>query len=48
MEDIYFKVSKLEEMIKVNVKMDYLVKLEKKMASKEDLKGIAIKNISNT
>ena len=38
MEEIYFRVSKLEDMIKGNVKMDDLVKLEKKMASKEDLK----------
>ena len=38
MEDIYFRVSKLEDMIKGNVKIDDLVKLEKKMAGKEDLK----------
>ena len=52
MEDIYFRVSKLEDMIKGNVKIDDLVKLEnkmaskydlKRMASKEDLKGMAIK-----
>ena len=33
MEDISFRVSKLEDMIKGNVKIDYLVKLENKMAS---------------
>ena len=38
MEGISFRVSKLEDMIKGNVKIDDLVKLEKKMASKEDLK----------
>ena len=43
MEDVSFRVSKLEDMIKGNVKMDDLVKLEKKMASKEDLKGMARK-----
>ena len=43
MEDICFRVSKLEDMIKENVKMDDLVKLENKMASEEDLKGMAIK-----
>ena len=52
MEDISFRVSKLEYMIKGNVKMDDLVKLENKMArqedlkrmdSKEDLKGMARK-----
>ena len=40
MEGISFRVSKLEDMIKGNVKMDDLVKLENKMASKEDLKGM--------
>ena len=39
MEDVSFIVSKLEDMIKGNVKIDDLVKLEKNMASKEDLKG---------
>ena len=34
MEDISFRMSKLEDMIKGNVKMDVLVKLENKMASK--------------
>ena len=43
MEDIYFRVSKLEDMIKGNVKKDDLVKLEIKMASKEDLKGMSRK-----
>ena len=43
MEDISFRVSKLEDMIKGNVKRDDLVKLENKMASKEDLKGMARK-----
>ena len=40
MEDISFRVSKLEDMIKENVKMDDLVKLENKMAIKDDLKGM--------
>ena len=43
MEDISFRVSKLEYMIKVNVKMDDLVKLENNMASKYDLKGMTTK-----
>ena len=43
MEYISFRVSKLEDMIKGNVKIDDLVKLENKMASKEDLKGMARK-----
>ena len=38
-----FRVSKLEDMIKVNVKMDDLVKLENNMASKENLKGMSSK-----
>ena len=42
-EDISFRLSKLEDMIKGNVEMDDLVKLENKMASKEDLKGMEIK-----
>ena len=42
MEDIYFKVSKLEDMIKENVKIVTL-KMENKMASEEDLKGMARK-----
>ena len=40
MEDISFRVSKLEDMIKGNVKTDDFAKLEKKMDTKEDLKGI--------
>ena len=47
MEDIYFRVSKFEDMIKGNVKMDDLVKFENKMASKEDLKGMARKRRSS-
>ena len=43
MEDIYFRVSKLEDMIKGNVKMKNLVKLENNMASKYDLKGMDTK-----
>ena len=43
MEDISFKISKLEDMIKGNVKMDDLFKLENKIASKEDLQRIASK-----
>ena len=43
MEDISFRVSKLEDTIKWNVKIDDLVKLEYKMASKEDLKRMASK-----
>ena len=43
MEDMSFRLSKLEDMIKGNVKIDDLVKLEKKMASKEDLKWMARK-----
>ena len=43
MEDISFRVSKLEYIIKGNVKMGELVKLEKKMASEEDLKRMASK-----
>ena len=42
-EDISFRVSKLEDMIKGNVKMDYLYKLENKMAIRGDLKWMAIK-----
>ena len=53
MEDISFRVSKLEDMIKGNVKIDDLVKLENKMASKDniermdskqDLKGMVRKD----
>ena len=40
MEDISFRVSKLEDMIKWNVKIDEFAKLEKKMATKEDIKGL--------
>ena len=43
MEDISFRVSTLEDMIKGNVKMYDLVKYESKMAGKEDLKRMAIK-----
>ena len=43
MEGISFRVSKLQDMIKGYVKIDGLVKLEKKMANKEDLKGMDIK-----
>ena len=43
MEDTSFRVSKLEDMIKENVKIDDFAKLEKKMATKQDLKGIASK-----
>ena len=39
-----FRVSKLEDMIEGNVKMDELVKLENNMASKEDLKWMASKD----
>ena len=44
MENISFRESKFEYMIKGNVKMDDLVKLESKMASKEDLKRMASKD----
>ena len=40
MEDISFRVSKLEDMIKGNVKIEDFAKLEKKMDTKEDIKGI--------
>ena len=43
MEDLYFRVSKLEDMIKGNEKINGFAKLEKKMATKEDLKGMASK-----
>ena len=43
MEDISFRVSKLEDMIKGNVKIDDFDKLEKKIDTKEDLKGMASK-----
>ena len=43
MEDVSFRVSKLEYMIKGNVKMDDLVKLENNMSIKEDIKGMASK-----
>ena len=39
-EDISFRVSKLEEMIKENVKMDDLGKLENKMDNKEYLQEL--------
>ena len=45
MEYISFRVSKLEYMIKLNVKIDDLIKLEIKMASKEDLKRMASKEV---
>ena len=40
MEDISFRVSKLEDMIKGNVKIEDFAILEKNMATKEDLKGM--------
>ena len=40
MEDISFRVSKLEDMIKGNLKIDDFAKLDKKMATKEDIKGM--------
>ena len=43
MEDISFRVSKLEDMIKGNVKNDDFAKFEKKIATKEDSKGMASK-----
>ena len=43
MEDISFRVSKLEDMITRNVKIDDFAELEKKMDSKEDIKGMASK-----
>ena len=43
MEDISFRVSKLEDVIKGKVKIDDFAKLEKNMATKEDLKGMARK-----
>ena len=43
MEDISFRVSKLEDMIEGNVKIDDFAKLEKKMATKEDLRGMSSK-----
>ena len=43
MEDNSFRVSKLEDMIKENVKIEDFAKLEKKVAIKEDLKGMASK-----
>ena len=43
MEDICFRVSKLEDMIKGNVKIDDFSKLENKMVTKEDLKGMSSK-----
>ena len=39
MENISFRVSKLEDMIKGNVKIDDFAKLEKKIATREDLRG---------
>ena len=43
MEDISFRVSKLEDMIKGNLKIDDFSKLEKNMDTKEDLKGMSSK-----
>ena len=43
MEYISFRVSKLEDMIKESVKIDDFAKLENKMATKEDIKGMATK-----
>ena len=43
MEDISFTVSKLEDMIKGNVKIDDLFKLKNNMPSKDDLKRMASK-----
>ena len=40
---ISLRVSKLEDIIKGNVKIDDFAKLKKKMATKEDLKGMASK-----
>ena len=40
MEDISFRVSKLEDIIKGNVKRDDLVKMENNISSKDDLKGM--------
>ena len=37
-EDISFRVSKLEDIIKGNVKIDEFAKLEKKTPTKEDIK----------
>ena len=41
MEDISFRVSKLEDMIKGSVKIDDFDKLKNNMATKEDIKGMA-------
>ena len=43
MEDISFRVSKLEDMISKTVNFDDFSELEKKMSTKEDLKGMASK-----
>ena len=40
MGDISFRVSKLKDMIKGNVKIDDFDKLEKNMSTKVDIKGI--------
>ena len=40
MEDISFRVSKLEDMIKESVEIDDFAKLEKMKATKEDIKGM--------
>ena len=40
MEDISFRVSELEDMIKESVKIDDFAKLEMNMATTEDLKGM--------
>ena len=47
MEEISLRVSNLEDMIKGNVKIDDFAKLEKKMATKEGLKGMASKEYLN-
>ena len=43
MEDISFRVSKLEDTIKGNVKIDDFAKLEKNMATKEGFKRMTSK-----
>ena len=43
MEDISFRMSKLEDMIKENVKIGDFDKLENNIPTKEDLKGMASK-----
>ena len=43
MEYISLRVPKLEDMIKGNMKIDEFAKLEMKMATKQDIKGMASK-----